>query len=130
MSSDPIADMLIRIKNGYLTKKKFVEIPFSKIKNSLAKILVKESYINNFDIKNENELKLLKLELKYDKKVPAITGIKRISKPGLRVYKGKRNIPRVLGGLGIAIISTPKGLMTGKEAYRNNLGGEIICTIW
>ena len=131
MSSDPIADMLTQIKNGYLARKKSVSIPFSKMKEEISRILVKEGYIASFLTKEEKlKTKIIYITLKYEGKIPVLTEIKRISKPGLRVYKDKHNLPKVLSGLGIAIISTSRGLMTEKEAKKQNLGGEIICKLW
>ncbi|MBI5465606.1 30S ribosomal protein S8 [Candidatus Gottesmanbacteria bacterium] len=141
MLSDPIADFLSRIKNGYLAKKKEITVPFSKIKENLAKILVEEGYLSNgkwqsaqkrvpAESANGKSKKELVLTLKYEKKKPALTDIKRVSKPGLRIYVDKTKIPKVLGGLGITIVSTPKGLMTDKEARKKGLGGEIICKVW
>ena len=128
---DPIADMLIRIKNGYLAKKEFVEIPFSKMKEKISVILVDNGYAKKYEIiKDDKITKSIKIILKYEKNIPTITNLERVSKPGLRVYKGKNKLPRVLGGLGIAIISTSKGLMTEKESNKNGLGGEVICKIW
>lgn len=128
---DPIADMLIRIKNGYLAKKEFIEIPFSKIKEKISEILVGNGYAKNYEIIKDNKIaKSIKLILKYEKNIPGVSDVERVSKPGLRVYKGKNKLPRVLGGLGIAIISTSKGLMTEKESNKKGLGGEIICKIW
>ena len=137
MFSDPIADMLTRIKNGYLTGKITVEIPHSKIKENLASLIVKEGYALKYEVEKDSPVesgrkrpKIIKLTLKYNKKNPAIEGIKRVSKPGLRIYKGKQHLPKVLGGIGIAIISTPHGLMIEKEAKKLGLGGEVICKIW
>lgn len=131
MNSDPIADMLTRIKNGYLARKENVAIPYSKIKEEIGRILTNEGYVTSFKTKEEkSKVKIINITLKYENKIPVLTEIKRISKPGLRVYKDKNNLPRVLSGLGIAIISTPKGLMTEKEAKKQNLGGEIICKLW
>jgi len=129
MINDPIADFLIRIKNGYLAKKTEVSVPYSKIKENLGKILVEEGYLEKLKIKNE-KLKIIELTLKYEGKRPALTDVQRVSKPGLRIYVDKTKIPKVLGGLGITIISTPKGLMTDKEARKKGLGGEVICKVW
>jgi small subunit ribosomal protein S8 len=129
--TDTIADMLTRIRNANQMRYENVEIPASKIKNEIARILKEEGYIADFSI-NENDVQnSLTLTLKYGKnKERVITGLKRISKPGLRVYANVEDLPRVLNGLGIAIISTPKGVMTDKLARKNNVGGEVIAYIW
>ena len=125
--TDPIADMLTRIRNANQNRSKEVNIPASKMKVEIAKILEEEGFIEKF----ENKDKILTLTLKYGQnKERVITGLKRISKPGLRVYAKTDEIPRVLNGLGIAIISTPKGVMTDKLARKNNVGGEVIAYIW
>lgn len=127
--TDPIADFLIRIKNACLVKKKLVEMPWSKMKEKMAEILVKEGFLKSAKVKGE-KFKILALELKYGGKRPAITEVKRISKPGVRIYEKVNKIPKVRQGVGITIISTPQGLMTDKEARKNHQGGEIICQIW
>jgi small subunit ribosomal protein S8 len=127
--NDPIGDMLIRIKNGYLARKDVVEVPYSKMKEEIAKILVKEGYLKKFKIENL-KFKILKLELKYEGKRPAIEGVKRISKPGVRIYAKAGEIPKVKYGFGITIVSTSKGIMTDREAKKKNLGGEVICQVW
>lgn len=124
--SDPVADCLIRIKNGYLASKHEVLVPFSNLKFNLCQLLVKEGYLKSC----ETQDKWIKLGLKYEGKLPCLTEVKRISKPGLRVYRGANQLPKVLNGLGIAIISTPKGLMTGKEARKEKLGGEVMAHVW
>lgn len=126
MVNDPISDLLTRIRNGYLAKNQTVALPWSKLKENLAEILVKNGFLLE---KEKNEQDLI-LKLKYNGGVPALTNIKRISKPSLRIYAGKNKLPRVLGGTGMAIISTPQGLMTNREAYKKNLGGEIICEVF
>ncbi|MFC1711315.1 30S ribosomal protein S8 [Patescibacteria group bacterium] len=134
MLTDPIADMLTRIRNGYLAGKNKVELPHSKIKEELGKILIKEGYLSKIDIKSKKaksaEIKSLVFELRYPENKPAITKVIRVSKPSLRIYKSTKNLPKVLGGLGRIIISTPKGMMTGKEARKKGVGGEIICKVW
>ena len=131
MVTDPIADMLTRIRNANAMRYKEVEIPSSKIKVEIAKILKNEGFINDYKIKKNNIQDVIVLSLKYsDNKERVITGLKRISKPGLRVYAKSTEIPKVLNGLGIAIISTSKGIMTGKEAKASNLGGEVVAYIW
>ena len=125
--TDPIADMLTRIRNANQMRYKEVEVPASKLKMEIAKILKEEGFIEEFKVED----KTLTLTLKYaNNKERVITGLKRISKPGLRVYAGAEEIPHVLNGLGIAIISTPKGVMTDKLARKNNVGGEVIAYIW
>lgn len=125
--TDPIADMLTRIRNANQMRNKEVSMPTSKIKVEIAKILENEGFIEGFNVKDNT----LTLTLKYaENKERVITGLKRISKPGLRVYAGATEIPKVLNGLGIAIISTPKGVMTDKLARKNNVGGEVIAYIW
>ena len=132
MTSDPIADMLTRIRNANTAKHDTVDIPASKIKVAIAGILVDEGFIEKYDIVEDGKIKTIHVTLKYgaDKNEKVITGIKRISKPGLRVYAGKDELPRVLGGLGIAIISTNQGVMTDKEARKENVGGEVLAFVW
>ena len=131
MVTDPIADMLTRIRNANAMRYKEVEIPASKVKVEMAKILKDEGFINDYKIKKNNVQDIIVISLKYgDNKERVITGLKRISKPGLRVYAKSEEIPRVLNGLGIAIISTSKGIMTGKNAKASNLGGEVLAYIW
>ena len=130
-TTDPIADMLTRIRNANSAKHKTVAVPASKMKTAIAEILFKEGYIKAFElIKNENQ-GIVRITLKYDEKgTRVIDGIKRISRPGLRVYAGKEELPKVLNGLGIAIISTSKGLKTDKEARAAGMGGEVLAYIW
>lgn len=129
--SDPIADMLTRIRNANQNRAKVVSMPSSKMKETIAAILKEEGYITNFSIEKNDVQNVLTLTLKYgSNKERVITGLKRISKPGLRVYAEAKDIPSVLNGLGIAIISTPKGVMTDKLARKNNVGGEVIAYIW
>ena len=131
MVTDPIADMLTRIRNANQLKYKEVEVPSSKIKVEIAKILKEQGFISNYKIEKGAPTSTIKLELKYGQnKERVITGLKRISKPGLRVYANASELPRVLNGLGIAIISTSKGLMIDKEARKENLGGEVLAYIW
>ena len=131
MVTDPIADMLTRIRNANQMRYKEVEVPASKIKNEIARILKQEGFISDFKVKKNNIQDILVLVLKYgEKKERVITGLKRISKPGLRVYAKAEEIPSVLSGLGIAIISTSKGMMTDKEARKESLGGEVLAYIW
>ena len=130
--SDPIADMLTRIRNANTAKHDTVDVPASKMKLAIAQILLDEGYIKKFDVIEDGVFKTIKITLKYgaDKNDKIITGIKRISKPGLRVYAGKDDIPRVLGGLGIAIISTNQGVITDKEARKLHVGGEVLAFVW
>ena len=129
--TDPIADMLTRIRNANHAKHEFVDIPASKIKKEIANILLEEGYIKGFDVIDDGKQGIIRVELKYQQnKERVITGRKRISKPGLRVYVGKEETPRVLGGLGIAILSTSKGIVTDKKARTQGVGGEVICYVW
>ena len=130
--NDPIADMLTRIRNANTAKHDTVDIPASKMKLAIAEILLNEGYIKKYDVIEDGSFKTIKVTLKYgqDKNEKIITGLKRISKPGLRVYAGKDELPKVLGGLGIAIISTNKGILTDKEARKQHVGGEVLAFIW
>ncbi|MDD3391961.1 MAG: 30S ribosomal protein S8 [Bacilli bacterium] len=129
--TDPIADMLTRMRNANQMRYKEVEIPASKIKLEIARILKDEGFINDYKVKKNEVQNVLVVNLKYgDKKERVITGLKRISKPGLRVYANHEELPKVLNGLGIAIVSTSKGVMTDKEARKDNLGGEVLAYIW
>ena len=130
--SDPIADMLTRIRNANTAKHDTVDVPASKMKIAIADILVDEGYIAKYDLVEDGSFKTLHITLKYgvDKNEKVISGIKRISKPGLRVYANTEDIPRVLGGLGIAILSTNKGVVTYKEARKFGAGGEVLCFVW
>ena len=129
--TDPIADMLTRIRNANSAKHKTVDVPNSKMKTAIAEILFKEGYIKSFEIINNETQGIIRITLKYDEKGNrVIDGIKRISKPGLRVYAGKEELPKVLNGLGIAIVSTSKGLKTDKEAREAGIGGEVLAYIW
>ena len=130
--SDPIADMLTRIRNANTAKHDTVDVPSSKMKLAIAQILLDEGYIKKFDVIEDGNFKTIHITLKYgeDKNDKIISGIKRISKPGLRVYAGKDEIPSVLGGLGIAILSTNKGILTDKEARKAQVGGEVLAFVW
>ena len=130
--SDPIADMLTRIRNGNTAKHDTVDVPVSKMKKAIADILTNEGYIKGYEVVEDGVKSTMKLTLKYgkDKNEKVITGIKRISKPGLRVFAGKDDLPKVLGGLGTAIISTSQGLMTDMEARAKGIGGEVVAFIW
>ncbi len=130
--SDPIADMLTRIRNANTAKHDTVDIPSSKMKLSIAKILLDEGYIVKYDLVEDGKFQTIRITLKYgeDKTKRIITGLKRISKPGLRVYANKEQLPKVLGGLGTAIISTNQGVITDKEARKLNVGGEVLAFVW
>jgi len=130
--SDPIADMLTRIRNANTAKHEKVNVPASKMKISIADILLKEGYIKSYEVVDAGPAKDIVITLKYgkDKNEKILTGLKRISKPGLRVYANSEELPKVLGGLGTAIISTNKGVITDKEARKANVGGEVLCFIW
>ena len=132
MTSDPIADMLTRIRNANTAKHDTVDVPSSKMKLAIAQILLEEGYIRKFDVIENGSFKNIHITLKYgeDKNDKIISGIKRISKPGLRVYAGKENLPRVLGGLGVAIISTNQGVVTDKKARELQVGGEVLAFVW
>lgn len=132
MTSDPIADMLTRIRNANTAKHDTVDVPSSKMKVAIADILVNEGYIEKYDMVDDGNFKNIRITLKYgsDKNEKIITGLKRISKPGLRVYAGKNDIPKVLGGLGIAILSTNQGIVTDKEARKLQVGGEVLAFVW
>lgn len=130
--SDPIADMLTRIRNANMRKHDIVDVPASKMKIAIADILVNEGYIEKYEIVGEGIKRTIRITLKYsaNKTERVISGLKKISKPGLRVYAGKENMPKVLGGLGIAIVSTNEGVITDKEARKRGVGGEVLCFIW
>ena len=130
--SDPIADMLTRIRNANTAKHDTVDVPSSKMKLAIADILVKEGYVAKYEIVEDGNFKNIRITLKYgaDKNEKIITGMKRISKPGLRIYAGKDELPRVLGGLGIAILSTNQGVITDKQARKLHVGGEVLAFVW
>ncbi len=131
MMTDPIADMLTRIRNGSSAKHQSVDVPASKIKKDIAEILLNEGFIKGYEVEEDGKQGILKIDLKYgENEERIISGIKRISKPGLRVYVKSTELPRVLGGLGIAIISTSKGVLTDKEARNQQVGGEVVCYVW
>ena len=128
---DPIADMLTRIRNGLMLRKTFVLVPSSRIKKAIAQILLDEGFIQGYEVTDERPQPNIRVWLKYDeKRRPILTHLKRVSKPGRRVYTGKRELPWVLSGMGVAIVSTPRGLMTDREARRQGVGGEILCYVW
>ncbi len=131
MMTDPIADMLTRIRNGNNARHESVDVPASNIKKELAEILVNEGFIKSFNVIDDGKQGVIKLDLKYGRnEEKIISGIRRISKPGLRVYAKSDEIPKVLGGLGIAVISTSKGILTDKQAREQGVGGEVICYVW
>ena len=129
--SDPIADMLTRIRNAIMVRHDFVLVPSSRTKLSIAKILKGKGFIGDYEVLKGKPHRVLKIYLKYsDNNQPILSGLERVSKPGLRVYVQRKEIPQVYGGLGIAIVSTPKGVMTGKQAWHQGIGGELLCYIW
>lgn len=134
MMSDPIADMLTRIRNALLAGKATTEVPASKIKVEIARILKEEGFIEDFTVGDEKPFALITITLKYygsrRERKPVITNIQRVSKPGRRVYRGRTDLPRVLSGIGIAIVTTPKGVMTAQQARRERVGGEVLCYVW
>lgn len=131
MINDPIADMLTRIRNANTVRHTSVDVPASNVKKKLAEILLNEGFIKSFNVIDDDKQGLIRIELKYgEQKERVISGLKRISKPGLRVYAKKNEIPKVLGGLGVAIISTSNGIITDKEARKLDVGGEVICYVW
>ena len=130
MVTDPIADMLTRIRNAVLARHEFTLVPSSRMKLSIDKILKEEGFIRDYEVLKGQPQRVIKIYLKYAEKEPVISGLKRISKPGLRIYVQRKEIPRVYGGTGIAIISTPKGVMIGQQAWRQGLGGEMLCYVW
>jgi small subunit ribosomal protein S8 len=130
MTTDPIADIIIRIKNAHMARHATVEVPYSKIKKSIADILVEEGYVSEVVVKEGKPFSNLILTLKYIGRLPAINDVKRLSKPGRRLYAPAKQLPRALGGYGITILSTSKGVMTDKKARKANLGGELLCQVW
>jgi len=128
--SDPIADFLTRLRNSAAAKKVETNAPYSKVKVEIARILKQEGYISNYEVNTEGAFPELRITNKFVNRVPAIAGLKRVSRPGLRRYVGSQEIPRVLGGLGISILSTPRGVITGREAKKQNVGGELLAYVW
>lgn len=129
--TDPIADMLTRIRNAISARHDYVNIPASKMKVAIAKVLKEEGFVRDFEVFEEGPRRIMRVHLSYtDGKEPLLNGLKRVSRPGLRVYVQKREIPRVYNGLGIAILSTPKGVMAGQQAWRSETGGEVLCYVW
>ena len=129
-TTDPIADMLTRIRNANAAKHICVDVPVSNVKKAIAEILLEEGYIKNYQIIEDGKQNIIRIALKYNGKERAISGIKRVSTPGLRIYKNKEELPKVLKGLGIAIVSTSKGIMTDKKARKENVGGEVMAFVW
>ncbi len=131
MNTDPIADMLTRIRNANIAKHAEVQIPVSNLKLELAKLLKSEGYIQDYNVVDGEKFKMINVSLKYDdKNLPIISNLKRVSRPGLRDYRKSKNLPKVMDGLGIAIISTSKGLLTDRKARKENVGGEVLCYVW
>lgn len=130
MVTDPIADMLTRIRNAVMVRHESVMVPHSKVKQAIAKILKDEGFITDYEVVKKDNHSYIKITLKYIGNQPAILGLERASKPGLRVYVKSGEVPRVYGGLGIAILSTSKGIMVGREAWKKKLGGELLCYVW
>ncbi|MEK7141751.1 MAG: 30S ribosomal protein S8 [Patescibacteria group bacterium] len=130
MVSDPIGDMLAQIKNSYMAGKTVMVLPHSKLKEAVAKILMDEGYLSAVASAGERVVKTLELRLRYDGPTPSLTDMKRKSKPGMRIYVASNAIPTVVGGMGVAILSTPQGIMTGKLAKKKNIGGELLCEVW
>ncbi len=130
MVNDPIADMLTRIRNAVMVGHESVLIPHSRVKVAIARILKEQSFIGDFEVVKAKPAQMLRVQLRYVDKQPAVLGLERVSRPGLRVYAGKTEIPRVYGGLGVAILSTSQGIMTGQQAWRKQLGGEVLCYVW
>ncbi len=129
--TDPIADMLTRIRNGLATRKRYVMVPSSKLKLELARVLKAEGFIEHYDVSKDRIQPMIRVQLKYNENnEPVVTGMQRVSSPGRRVYTKRQRIPLVLSGMGIAVLSTPRGVMTGKKAYRLGLGGEVLCYVW
>lgn len=128
--SDPVADMLTRIRNAVMVRHDSVLIPASRMKLAIAKILKEEGFITNYEVVKEKSYRVIKIQLKYiDKNQPALSGLERVSKPGLRVYADRNEIPRIAAGMGVAILSTSKGVMTGQQAWRLGIGGELLCYV-
>lgn len=130
MINDSIGDMIIQIKNAAFAGREIVELPHSKMKAAVAKILQQERYLDSVEKIGRSPKEVLRLKLSYEDKVPVLTNVKRVSKPGIRCYVTKYKIPVVMGGTGISIVSTPQGIMTGKEARKLGIGGELLCTVW
>lgn len=130
MTTDPIADIIIRIKNAHMARHVTVTVPYSKMKKAIAEILLKEGYVSGYEVQEGKPYSNLVITLKYVGKLPAINDVKRLSKPGRRAYAPAKKLPKTLGGYGITIISTSKGVMTDRDARKANIGGELLCQIW
>jgi small subunit ribosomal protein S8 len=129
--SDPVSDMLTRIRNGLMVHKRYVVVPSSKIKVELARVLKAEGYIEHYDVTRDRPQPMIRVRLKYTRDNDSVlSGLQRVSKPGRRVYVGRDEIPLVLSGMGIAVLSTPRGVMTGKKAHQMGVGGEVLCYVW
>lgn len=128
--SDPIADFLTRLRNAANSHRSDVSVPYSKMKEEIVRILKQEGYIAEFEVSTETKPVQIKIMMKFVNRTPALTGLKRVSKPGLRRYVGSTDIPRVLGGMGVSILSTSKGIITGREARKQNVGGELVALVW
>ncbi|MBV8532517.1 MAG: 30S ribosomal protein S8 [Verrucomicrobia bacterium] len=128
--SDPIADFLARLRNAARAHRSDVSVPYSRIKEEIARILKQEGYISEFEVDTQSKPALIKVTMKFVNRTPVLTGLKRMSKPGLRKYVGSHNIPRVLGGMGVAILSTSRGIITGREARKEHVGGELLALVW
>lgn len=128
--SDPIAEFLTRLRNAANSHRSDVSVPYSKMKEEIARILKQEGYIAEFEVSTETKPVQIKIMMKFVNRTPALTGLKRVSKPGLRRYVGSTDIPRVLGGMGVSILSTSKGIITGREARKQNVGGELVALVW
>jgi small subunit ribosomal protein S8 len=129
--SDPIADMLTRLRNAIMARHQTVDVPYSTIKENIAIILRKEGFIRGYEVTGYGKKNVIRVELKYvNNKEPVLSHLRRISRPGLRVYSSHRDLPRVLGGMGLLIVSTPRGILTNKQARRDKVGGEVLCEIW
>ena len=130
MVNDPIGDLLAQIKNASMVGKKAIVLPYSRMKKEVSSILIREGFLSGLQVTGEKPKEMLHLDLRYDGKTPVITGIKRVSKPGLRRYVSVKEIPTVVGGMGVSVLSTPSGIMTGYEAKKKHIGGELLCLIW
>ncbi len=129
--TDPVADMLTRMRNVLMVRRKFVLMPTSKLKLAIAMVLKGEGFIDDYELLRSKSQRIIKIHLRYDENnIPFISGLKRVSKPSVRIYVGRKEIPRICGGMGIAILSTSHGVMTGQEAWKRNIGGELLCYIW
>jgi small subunit ribosomal protein S8 len=128
--TDPIADFLTRLRNAASSHRADVKLPYSKIKEEIARILKEEGYISEYEVDHSSRPAIIKVTMKFVNRTPALTGVKRVSKPGLRKYIGADEVPRVLGGMGISIVSSSRGILTGRQAKRENIGGELLAIVW